>query len=524
MKIVIGSGPTGVSCAHALCNRGHDVMMLDAGITLPPSEQGLIDRVQQNDPLAFDKLIELQAHIPITAGGIARKLAYGSEFSYQETTEHLGFLPPVAGLLPSLALGGLSNVWGAAVLPYRSEDISDWPITLADLAHHYQAVLRLTGLAGQKDDLAELFPLYCDHPNSLNPSSQARYLLDGFARMKDALNGDGISVGSSRLMMGPRSTHNQECRYCGQCLYGCPYGCIYKSSESIPHLQALFPGRFRYQPDVIVENITETPGTVLISGYNRLSKAPLNFEGEKAFVAAGVIPTGRIMLKSFEAYDHPLQISDSQYFILPLISLRGSKASQEMRHTLSQLFIEIQDSKLSSHTIHLQVYTYNDFLKKILQKKLWFAPGLNRVAANFLSQRIIVIQGYLHSAHSSKMSLKLTRNSAGQEALLLESHVKVGVKALIQKIVHKLEPHFRKLGFVAISHALDITNPGRGFHSGGTFPMREKPGAWESDIMGRPFGMSNVHLVDASIFPSIPATTITLTAMANAYRIGAGLN
>jgi len=28
-----------------------------------------------------------------------------------------------------------------------------------------------------------------------------------------------------------------------------------------------------------------------------------------------------------------------------------------------------------------------------------------------------------------------------------------------------------------------------------------------------------VHLLDASVFPSIPATTITLTVMANAHRI-----
>ena len=50
--------------------------------------------------------------------------------------------------------------------------------------------------------------------------------------------------------------------------------------------------------------------------------------------------------------------------------------------------------------------------------------------------------------------------------------------------------------------------------------MRSNPGAFEADLLGRPSGFSNVHLVDASVFPSLPATTITLSVMANAHRIG----
>jgi choline dehydrogenase-like flavoprotein len=40
-------------------------------------------------------------------------------------------------------------------------------------------------------------------------------------------------------------------------------------------------------------------------------------------------------------------------------------------------------------------------------------------------------------------------------------------------------------------------------------------------VLGRPAGWRRIHLVDASVFPTIPATTITYTAMANAHRIAA---
>jgi choline dehydrogenase-like flavoprotein len=72
--------------------------------------------------------------------------------------------------------------------------------------------------------------------------------------------------------------------------------------------------------------------------------------------------------------------------------------------------------------------------------------------------------------------------------------------------------------------ALRVGQPGRGFHTGGTFPMRSKPGAFETDVLGRPYGFSKVHLVDSSVFPSLPATTITLSVMANAHRIGTAVS
>ncbi len=40
-----------------------------------------------------------------------------------------------------------------------------------------------------------------------------------------------------------------------------------------------------------------------------------------------------------------------------------------------------------------------------------------------------------------------------------------------------------------------------------------------SDLLARPAGLSRVHLLDASSFPSIPATTIAYTSMANSDRV-----
>jgi hypothetical protein len=52
--------------------------------------------------------------------------------------------------------------------------------------------------------------------------------------------------------------------------------------------------------------------------------------------------------------------------------------------------------------------------------------------------------------------------------------------------------------------------------------MSRNPGALQTDTLGRPTGFSRVHAIDSTVLPSIPATTVTFSVMANAYRIGAG--
>ena len=67
---------------------------------------------------------------------------------------------------------------------------------------------------------------------------------------------------------------------------------------------------------------------------------------------------------------------------------------------------------------------------------------------------------------------------------------------------------------------MHVAAPGASTLSGGSLPMRAVPGHLQTDRLGRPTGFKRVHVVDASVFPEIPATTVTLTVMANAHRIG----
>jgi choline dehydrogenase-like flavoprotein len=59
-----------------------------------------------------------------------------------------------------------------------------------------------------------------------------------------------------------------------------------------------------------------------------------------------------------------------------------------------------------------------------------------------------------------------------------------------------------------------------GFHVGGTMPMKVNPvEETDTNLLGTPKGWENIHVIDSSVFPSLPGTTIGLLAMANAARI-----
>src|SRR5207253_2913240 len=104
--------------------------------------------------------------------------------------------------------------------------------------------------------------------------------------------------------------------------------------------------------------------------------------------------------------------------------------------------------------------------------------------------------------------------------LQLQAQPNTQTKPIIRRVIRKLLRHARDFGAFPVPPMLQIAPAGRGFHSGGTFPMRGQPGEFESDSLGRPCGWQRIHAVDATVLPSVPATTITLSVMANAHRIG----
>ncbi len=500
--------------------------MLDLGGDFDPETLALKTAMSSVKPLEWSSAQRKRARRGMEpgTGGVKVKQHFGSDFPYRELTDPGVAYAITGGLGASSCVGGFSKVWGAAALPYRSQDMSGWPIGQSDLAGDYQAVLQFAGLSAEADDLAAELPLFTDQPERLIGSSQAEALLTRWTRHRQKLLQGGIRFGRSRLMVrgGPPPA---GCRACGHCLYGCPYDKIFDAAQQLGRLEQ--SGRFAYRGGYKVKLVREERNRATVEAIRLVDGGAADFIGDRVFLAAGVISSTEIVLRSLSRYGEELSIADSQYYVVPMLGPRSARSPREEGlHTLAQLFLEIDQPDLSPYLVHLQIYTYNEMISRFLAHSIGRLGKLGDWLAAQAERRTYFLQGYLHSHHSASLTLCLERRSDGTERLRVRPRPNAATAVRVRSVMRHLLRHAPRLGLVPAFPLLHVTEPGRGFHSGGTMPMSKDEGTAANrdkiatDLLGRPAGWRRIHVADASTFPSIPATTITLTAMANAYRIG----
>ena len=490
--------------------------MLDAGLALDQQRENRRLRMAAADSKEWSEEDVCAPRAPCEKDvDQAVKLHHGSDYPYR----------PVAGAIPidygnvsarsSFARGGLSNVWGAAVLAFRREDTEDWPVAAAELEKAHAAVLEMLPIAAARDDLAQLFPLPVRHLQTPKTGKQIERLMASLARNRVKLARRGVTFGASRLAVQfSGKSPDESCNYCGQCLKGCPRDLIYSSRHTLEKLIA--SGRLTYIKNVVVEGISEHGQSVEIQAMG--PGGPTRFNAERVFLATGVFSSTAILLRSLGWFDRPVKIADAQYYVFPLLQIAASpNVSRERLHTLAQVFLEISHEEISPRLIHLQLYGYNDVLGDILKQKLgrlWrYFP------ADAVLGRLLLVQGYLHSEHSGHITASLRRRG-DTHTLELKGITNPDSIDRVSRVIRLLRRLSFAVGAVPVASLLQMTSPGRGFHSGGSFPMASNPRPGQTDVLGRPMGWARTHVLDATVFPSIPATTITQTVMANAYRIG----
>ncbi len=515
-----------MAAASALLERGCDVLMLDAGLSLEPDRRAVVDQLARvsHEKWPGDQLGRIRNEGQIDEDGLPVKLLYGSDFPFRRAGELVTTQQAGVSFKSSLAQGGLSNLWGAAVLPYNARDIDDWQVGADALAGHYESVTKFFSLSARDDDLTGLFPLYTGDACPLRLSRQAQALHDDLSRSSAALREAGVTFGQSRIAVTAQAQGDRPgCVYCGSCLHGCPYELIYCSEHTLRKLCS--NDRFEYRPNVLVTGLSDRDGQVEITAraVDSESTGTMTFSADRVFVACGLIASTKLILRTLQAFDQPVSIRDSQYFLLPFMRYRGiSGVATEPLHTLSQLFVELDDPTISRRLVHLQVYSYSDMLAHALRAKFGPLHSLLGLPIRSALARMSLIQCFVHSDDSPSPNATLVRDDddPGGARLVIEvTAQELQKRQIVKAIVRKLRGLRRAFRSVFVTPMMQMTEPGRSFHSGGTLPMRASPNALESDLLGRPGGLRRVHVVDASVLPSIAATTVTLTVMANAHRI-----
>lgn len=488
--IVVGSGPAGVSAAKGLLERGHQVTLLDVGHTLEPEKQILLQQVRYNNKLKIASL-QYQANAKKKP-----KLPYGSNFVYKGVKDYFLWQTQDCYFKPSFAQGGLSNVWGGAIAEYSPKELSNWPAASRDLSDYYSQII---------DWLA---PYYTrDTSSGLN--RQAVYLKNHWQAKKLCLEKNGFHFSTASLAMD-----FERCLKCGGCQYGCPHGFIYNSAIHLTWLKQ--QPHFDYINQVVVINFFEKNNQVELLVQHIKSKQLSRFLADYLFIACGSGLSSLLYLRALNQPGKELILKDSQHFVLPCLINKATKdIKKESLHTLCQLKANLIQDSISEYPIHLQFYTYMDlYYHEVKNKVKWVFPVV-KPFLNSLLERLLVIQGYINSKESNQLSIQYQ----GSGNFLIKKKHLIAVDKTIHATVNYFKKHQHMLAFKPLRSLLHQSMVGQSNHIGGSLPMSDNPNGDKVDIWGKPSHFKRIHFVDGSILPSIPAGPITLTIMANAYRI-----
>ncbi|POZ53980.1 GMC oxidoreductase [Methylovulum psychrotolerans] len=513
---VIGSGLAAVATLNALVARGLKPIVLDYGECLDTGRQQLVDTLSALPPQQWAAAGRaVLCHNPTLANkqAVPTKLAFGSDYFYGRP-QPLAPLLREADMPPlSYAYGGLSVGWGGSALPADACDMADWPLAARQLHGYYAQILARLPYSACADSLSLNFPLHKTGSDAVRLSAGNRLLLAKMAASGLAAK-DRVVFGQARLLLQLADTPAANaCQYCGCCMSGCVYGAIYKASQDIDRLRAA--QHIEYVGGVLVQELAEAAGQVRVS-LVRAGGEPEVLTFDRVFVAAGAVGSTRLVLQSKRLYGQAVRLKSTGGFVMPLFSVQKMPSAWPHENTLPGVFLEFKVKGLSEHWVHTQLSTPNEMVlaKLGLAKE---TQGAWQSLKRLLSAHLLVAHCNLHSDHCNGYSLQLEQAVNGPATLVATPQHLTESRHALKKTAQALFTLGRQWGCYAL---LPFSQTSASFHVGGSLPMCATPVLeTDTDSDGRPKGWQRIHIVDSSVFPSLPGTTIGLLAMANASRI-----
>lgn len=474
--LIIGSGPSAVAAAAMLIELGKKPCIVDAGAIPNSDAENLKIRRRNGDK-------------DTTKNEVARnqeKTWFNSTFPYEQNTNSNVEYSKDVSVRGSFAKGGLSAVWGAT--SSLTWDYSSWPTSCIPSEADVAFVANILSPSVTTDKHSE------DCKNREIPGSVNSSLL-----MKTFTENDRehlFSVEASKLAISSK-VDESGCVVCGSCLNGCAWDAIWQSRSIIDSWLA--QGEIDYLPGVYVEILNEYENKVEII-VKSLSNTDTNLYAQKVIVAAGVIPTGAILLRSRIVEN--LEIKDSSTAFSAMFNF-GIKKNERKHHNLSQFWVRSRDK----NSFMAQIYpSSTEFIERIFSE--FRTARLFSWFSRHLLQRANPIISYVDDAHSGTLAMSVEK-----------SRIVVSVNSKPNNEFHKSELKkiakvFRTSRYLLPVFLTRFSNPGTGYHIGASMSH-----GMLTNELGVPVGCKNIHIVDASVLPNVSIGSITPTVMCNATRI-----
>ncbi len=494
--IIIGSGPAGVTAAREAATQGLNIAIIDAGqlpeeapqFAPPPAQPFSILRQQADQ--SFFRMPEAGDADEAAAQLTPNRLHMRRHVAAELKTQTGKFQP-----FQTLAQGGLSTGWGAACFTYDEKMLQQ--AGLPELTEDYEAIAAHIGVSGPEESV------FCDVKTkqpALNSDSNARTI---WQRMRDSLK---LEPASMAVLSQDKATRKAN-PYFDLDFWSDHGRSVWRAQWDMEALQNL-PNVTVISPAIALR-FEETENTVTLTIKSLESGATKTVEGKTLMIAAGAFGSYRLCANSLNVLGQPNPYLCNAYMYVPTINLAMlGKKGDDRRHSLSQLFGEVED-------VTLQFYSYRSLLLQRLIDQtpvhLWLARQFWRL----IVESLVIAGCHFPDPGSAQQTLQAHKTNNGHlPALSFQTpHTKLSHRWTIFK-------ELLQLGLVPMGRVM--TRPGGSIHYAGTIPIA-KPGREKYPLMqdedNRLIGTKNVYICDNSGWLSLPSRGPTFTLMASARHI-----
>ncbi|MBI4056122.1 MAG: GMC family oxidoreductase [Elusimicrobia bacterium] len=533
--VVIGSGPSGTQTALTLLKRGKRVELWDVGRKESPfpNPEATFHELKSvlQDPQEYFLGRNFETLLPPDAGELFRYPSARS-FLLEESDTAWPFATGLFRPFISLAQGGLAAGWGANALSYDEDDLQDWPIHFSDLSDAYAETFRRIAVAGpQEDDLSSFFPGLRITQPAVHLSLHDQTLLKTYQNRRGRFQKKwGLHLGQARLAVVNDSHSTNACRYCGRCLWGCPYSALYNPAQVTLMECQKYP-HFSYKGDRLVLSMEVSQGKVTGVRYRDMLAGEERVEPcERVFLAAGALQSGAIFLRSLKNDERVLSgqirgtrthsVMDTRVIKIPYLQLRsvgnGEESNQFQLNRLILAHRKSWDGAWPSH-IHGEVLSLNTLLYHPLVESIPLGSRASLKLFFHLKPALGVISLFFPDKQwkDNGLSLETAPDSLTGDRVRVHYQEPDKKEEYIRNVVQDVRSAFVRMGCIPWGGLKG--RPGAGIHYAGTIPMGEGPLC--VDTRGRSHAFENLYVADGAAFPSLPSKSITTTLMAHAIRV-----
>lgn len=531
--VIVGSGPSSAQAAKAALGHGLSVAMVDAGYEDTKFALSIPDR-------PFDELRRTdpdQRRYFLGDGGsdeqrgekkVGSQLTPPRQFIKRGVDRYLPIASSTFFPLQSLALGGLGAGWGAGTLTFEDFELAEAGLPARQLEPYYREVADDIGISGSRDaDTAAMVLSLPVVQEPLELDSNAESILDTYRRRRDRLHSRGFSLGPSpAAILSARLSHGSSDRlpnsYHDMDFYSDHRKSVYRPRFTIEELQS-HPG-FQYRPGLLALRFNEAQEGVRLQCEDIATGSPVTIEGRALALGAGAINSARIVLSSVAPIGArvPLLCNSYNYTACLNLGMLGRPAA-DRRHSMSQLTGVLTEpgGGEADRTI-LSFYSYRSLMLFRLVREMPMPPFLGLEFARVMQTALTIVGTHHVDRHGPGKWLQLHRTGDGREVLAGHYEPSAVERAQSRRTLRRVLRTLWALRCLPV----DVLSPapGSSIHYAGTLPIHDDPSVpLRCARSGKLNGTRRVYLVDSASWAFLPAKGPTLTMMANARRVIAGV-